>query len=238
MNATHPSSSPAASPLAAAEVLARRDQLRRQIPSNYSPLFHLLFPSLVALLSAGLALAQLHQLRPLELLSIPLTLFLSFAVEWQVHKDLLHRRMPLLGELYERHERFHHVIYTHEDMAMRSRREMRLVLMPSIAIVLVVLLLVPMGFLTMWLTTKNCALLTVCTGIFFFISYEWLHLSYHLPATHPIARLGLIRRLSLLHRIHHNPRNMKRWNMNVTIPLFDLLYRSYKPEDEAARRGD
>ncbi|MCK7473195.1 MAG: hypothetical protein MZV49_06085 [Rhodopseudomonas palustris] len=42
----------------------------------------------------------------------------------------------------------------------------------------------------------------------YFLNYEFLHLAYHLPASHPIARWPLIGRLKSLHQAHHDPRLM------------------------------
>jgi sterol desaturase/sphingolipid hydroxylase (fatty acid hydroxylase superfamily) len=111
--------------------------------------------------------------------------------------------------------------------------------MPPYAIVLVFLTLVlPLGIVLTRLLGTNVAMLVVATSMVFFLSYEWLHLAYHLPPEHPIGRLGLIARLREHHRRHHEPRLMKRWNFNVTVPLFDWLHRTtWSPEREAARRA-
>ena len=62
-----------------------------------------------------------------------------------------------------------------------------------------------------------------------------MHLAYHLPAQSFIGRLWLIQRLRELHRRHHDPRLMKRWNFNVTLPVFDLLYGTlWSPAREGA----
>jgi sterol desaturase/sphingolipid hydroxylase (fatty acid hydroxylase superfamily) len=58
--------------------------------------------------------------------------------------------------------------------------------------------------------------------MFFFLSYEWTHLAYHLPDGR-LGRLSLVRHLRELHRRHHDPRLMKRWNFNITVPVFDVI---------------
>lgn len=227
---------------AARDLAAIRDEKRAsivaQIPRGYSPAFHLAFPSLLGLSVLIGALLRIEALRPIELLTVPITLLAGFGFEWRAHKDILHRRLPLLGVIYERHELSHHVIYTDRDMALKSPREMWLILMPPYAIVLVFLtLILPLGIgLTRFFGT-NVAMLGVATSMVFFLSYEWLHLAYHLPPEHPIARLGVIALLREHHRRHHEPRLMKRWNFNVTVPLFDWLHRTtWSAEREAAWR--
>ncbi len=202
----------------------RAEFVAKWVPVGYRPWLHLILPTLVALAVLGTAIALIADLRRVELWAIPIAYIAGLGFEWRAHKDILHRRLPGLGELYERHERTHHVIYTADDMAMRSQREWMLVLMPWFAILLIVGMLLPVMTVVAWLSTRNCALLSLCTSVLFFLQYEWMHLSYHLPDEHPIARLRLIRYLSALHRSHHDPRNMKRWNFNITIPLFDVLH--------------
>lgn len=202
--------------------------MQKAIPPSYRPVAHLLVPSLIGLGVAAVALLLLKDVRLAELWAVPITYALGLGLEWRAHKDLLHRRVPGFQLLYDRHERSHHIVFTADDMAMRSRREMALVLMPWFAIVGVTLLLAPIALLTGWLASRNSGLLVVATGVVFFLSYEWLHLAYHLPSDHPVSRLWLVQRLGNLHRTHHDPQNMKRWNFNITVPLFDVLHRSLK----------
>jgi sterol desaturase/sphingolipid hydroxylase (fatty acid hydroxylase superfamily) len=58
-------------------------------------------------------------------------------------------------------------------------------------------------------------------------------MAYHMPEDSRIGRLSLIQRLREQHRRHHEPRLMKRWNFNVTIPVFDaILGTAWSPERE------
>jgi len=216
----------------------RRAEIVAETPARYSPTVHLAVPSLVGLSVFVASLLRIEALRPVELLAIPVTWIAALGFEWRVHKDILHHRMPLLGLLYERHELAHHVIYTDRDMTMRSRREFWLVLMPPYAIVLVFLFLVlPLAIGLTYVLGTNVAMLVTATSMAFFLSYEWLHLAYHLPVDHPVAKVGVIARLREHHLRHHEPRLMKRWNFNVTVPLFDWIHRStWTPEREAERQ--
>lgn len=205
----------------------RRADIVATMPERYSPALHFAIPAVIGLSVFGAALfrLQLDALKPAELLTIPITLFAAFGFEWRAHKDILHRRLPLLGVLYERHELQHHVIFTDRNMAMQSKREWWFVLMPPYAVVLVFLTLVlPLAIAIEKYVSTNVAMLVTATSMVFFLSYEWLHLAYHLPADHPIARLGVISKLREHHRRHHEPRLMKRWNFNVTVPVFDWLH--------------
>ncbi len=213
----------------------RRSEIVATIPPWYSPALHLAAPTVVSVgLMVG-ALSHLHAPRLVDLLTVPLTLLGAFAFEWRVHQIILHRRAPGLGLLYERHELAHHVIYTYDDLTMRSPREWWLVLMPAYAVVLVALINAPITWGVAALFGADAACLYLATSMLFFLSYEWLHLAYHLPRESVVGRIALVARLREHHRRHHDPRLMKRWNFNVTVPVFDWFHRTvWSPEREAA----
>jgi sterol desaturase/sphingolipid hydroxylase (fatty acid hydroxylase superfamily) len=211
-----------------------RAEIIKLIPRWYSPVLHFLIPAVLGLGAMIAAIANIHQLRSIELLAIPATLVLGFAFEWRVHKWVLHHRTPGVQTLYERHELQHHVIYTYDHMQLRDYREMWTILMPSYAVVLVFIMNVPFALIAWKLFTFNTALVFLATAMIFFLTYEWLHASYHMPPTTWIGRNPIIARLRELHRRHHDPRLMKSWNFNVSLPVFDVLYGTlWNPEREA-----
>lgn len=214
----------------------RREAILASIPARYSPQVHFVVPALLGLAVLGFCVWGARNVQPVEWLTVPATLFSGFAFEWRVHKSVLHRRLPLLGTLYERHELKHHVLYTFDRMEMRSPSETWLILMPTYAIVLVFGMMVPLVAAVWWFATLNVALIMLATSMLFFLAYEWFHLAYHLPLDHPIARIGLIRRLREVHRRHHDPRLMKRWNFNVTFPLFDWIHGTLWSRARESRR--
>jgi len=206
---------------------ARRDALRARLlaeaPAWYSPWVHLAFPSLFGAAVVALCVRSLGGVRPVELLVVPLVLVVSNAIEWHVHRGLLHRRTAPLGMLYERHTPQHHRVFVTEDMAMRSWQEFRLVLIPFYGVVAVVALDAPVAAL-LWLGgLRHAAALFLCTSTAYVIGYEWLHLCYHFPAHTRIGRSRLLARLRHHHAIHHAPELMQRWNFNVTVPLWDWV---------------
>lgn len=214
----------------------QRAAIVAKIPGWYRPALHFAAPGVLGLATLVASVLGIHALRPLELLVIPATMLFAFGFEWRVHQLVLHRRLPGLQILYVRHELYHHVIYTYDDMAMRHARELRLILMPAYAVVLVFLIDAPFALLAARFVSVNAGCLFLATSMLFFLAYEWLHAAYHLPSDSFIGRLGVIARLREHHRRHHDPQLMKHWNFNVTVPLFDWLHGStWTPEREAAR---
>src|SRR5262245_19440601 len=88
----------------------RRAEIISHVPSWYRPWVHFAIPSLLGLGAMTVAVVCVHRLAPYELLAIPVTLFVSFGFEWWAHKNILHRKAPLSGLIYRRHEWMHHVI--------------------------------------------------------------------------------------------------------------------------------
>lgn len=210
---------------------ARRDELRArliaEIPGFYSPWLHLAFPSLVGIAVIVTCVWLLRDVRALDLVTIPATFLLLNVVEWRVHRDILHRRTPPLGVLYDRHTPQHHMIFVTDDMAIRATREFYLVLIPAYGIIAAGIGALPIpAALWLGLGLRNPALLFMAVTMGYLVGYEWLHLSYHAPSSSFVGRLKLIERMRRHHAIHHSPELMQKWNFNVTIPLWDWVRRT------------
>lgn len=223
------------------EVLPReqRDKLREEVMAHagwYSPWLHLAITSFTGLSIIAAGVYALHQPRWWHLVVGVLLFLLSNAVEWRLHRDFLHRRQKLAPILYDRHTPERHMIFITDDMSVRSRREWRLVLLPAFAIGLIFLGLTPVVAMIWYgwpvsffapADQHNLAAVFAIVTMGYVVLYEWLHLSYHLPESSLIGRLGLVKLLKRTHAIHHDPRLMQRWNFNVTLPLWDLLRGTY-----------
>jgi hypothetical protein len=211
--------------------LERRDELRAKLvarfPRWYSPWVHLGFPSLVGLTVIALCAWQLRDVRAVELVAVPATFLVLNAGEWRIHRDLLHHRTPPLTVLYDRHTPEHHMVFVTDDMAIRSTREFRLVLIPFYGILAAAVGALPIpAVLWLGLHQRNPALLFMATTMAYVVGYEWLHLAYHAPAESLVGRSRLIAKLRHHHAVHHAPELMQKWNFNVTIPLWDWVRRT------------
>lgn len=200
----------------------RRQRLLARLPQRYNPWLHLAFPSLVGLGLIALCARSLQNVARWELFAVPLFFILANAVEWRVHRYVLHRRFRPLKVLYDRHIE-HHRVYITEDMAIRDVREFCLVLLPAYAILTILVGNFPILLLFYLLGLPNLVYLYTITVMAYVVSYEWLHLAYHLPVEHPIGRMALIQKLRRHHAVHHDPSLMQRWNFNVTLPLWDWV---------------
>jgi sterol desaturase/sphingolipid hydroxylase (fatty acid hydroxylase superfamily) len=216
-----------------------REAFRRReveaIPRLYSPWLHLALTTLPGMAVVVGAAVFITDLGLLELLAVPVTFVLANLGEWHAHRHLLHRRWKVLPLLYDKHTPMHHRIYRYDDMEIRSTRELKLVLIPATGVMALVVFNAGVALGIGALLSANVGWLYLATVGVYVVSYELSHAAYHLPATHPIGRLRLVRRLRELHAIHHDPRVMQRWNFNVTLPLADWLFGTLTPPELVAQ---
>ncbi len=203
---------------------AFREKMLRAVPRWYSPWGHLAGTVGVGLVALGLALYNIEHLALLELMTIPIVLVLANLFEWHAHKKMMHRRFWPMHVLYNRHTPEHHRIFHYHDMAIRSARELRLVLIPAMGVLGIVIMTAPPALLAGLLVTPNVGWLVLSSSASYVVGYELTHLCYHLPEHSFIYRVRLVRLLREHHARHHDPRLMQEFNFNVTVPLGDLLF--------------
>ena len=106
-------------------------------------------------LAAALLLACLWQLegvRPLEWLTVPLSLLYANLAEYVGHRWPMHRPFRGLGLVYKRHAGQHHRFFTHEAMPVESGRDFRALLFPPVLVLFFFGLFgVPVWFALAWL---------------------------------------------------------------------------------------
>ncbi len=201
------------------------------IPSWYSPIGHLLATTGVGAATIALAVSRMTKVSLLEALLVPAASFVvANAFEWRVHKKVLHKRSWPFGELFDRHTPLHHVVFVEDDMAIRDTKELRLVLVPASGVLGGVVASAPGALLAGALLGANAGWLMLATSGAYMVTYELSHLAYHLPEDHPIGGHPLIRFMRKHHAAHHDPKNMQRFNFNVTVPLFDWIMGTMAPE--------
>ena len=216
----------------------RRERVRAKatadIPWWYLPWGHLAATAgigLAVLIVSTVQLIRLGTTRSADWLVVPGVFLLANFFEWRVHKHVLHRRHWPLQVIYDRHTPMHHMIYIEEDMALRSTKEFRLVLIPAAGVLGIVLAATPIAIAISKLWSSPAGWLFLLTASLYMVTYEVLHLCYHAPSDSFIGRLAFIRVMRAHHAKHHDPRFMQKWNFNVTVPLFDWIMRTTAPKN-------
>jgi hypothetical protein len=202
-----------------------RESFRATVPASYSGLGHgarILGFGLAVIVAASVGLKA--PLTALEIAVIMPVVVGWNLLEWYGHRAL-HRpgQGALARALYQRHTLTHHRFFTHESMALRDGRDLKIVFFPAFALPLLTLLALPGLLLLGLLWSANAALVALIALVAIYLIFETLHLCAHLPAGSRVARLPGIRGMCRHHRRHHDPRVMMDGNMNFTFPLADWL---------------
>jgi Fatty acid hydroxylase superfamily len=207
----------------------RQQYRKEEVPAQYSGVRHFLLTHCFALGTASLALLQLDQVLTREWWAIPLTFLYANLAEYLGHRFVMHVPRRGLRAIWKRHVGQHHRFFPQSDMFISSTRDFKVVLFPPILIALFIGGFgVPVAWLIAQLVSANVAWLFVLTGVLYFLSYEYLHLAWHLPATHWCYRLPFMTVLRRLHTAHHDVRWMGKVNFNITWPVGDLLFRTLR----------
>jgi len=203
----------------------RREFRATQIGPHYRGAAHLGFTFATGIAVIVVALMSLHDVRPVEWLTVPLTFLYANLAEYLGHRGPMHHPRQGLRIIYERHAGQHHRFFTSEVMTLEGTRDLKVVLFPVLMISFFLLCFaLPVGLLLGWLASANVAWLFVLTAMAYFLNYEALHLIYHLPASSVLGSLPLVARLRRLHQLHHDTRLMAHYNFNITYPIGDLLF--------------
>jgi Fatty acid hydroxylase superfamily len=175
--------------------------------------------------ACALALARVQDAQPMEWASVPLAFLLANAVEWALHCQFMHHLRWLGGATYRRHA-LHHVLFVDAEMAIRCMRELRFVLIHprDLATLAAIMAAVSGGFGL--LATANCGWLALATCAVYLAYYETSHLLCHYPAESRLGRMARVQRLRRFHARHHRPELMGHVNFNVTVPVFDWVFRT------------
>jgi hypothetical protein len=200
-----------------------------QIGPRYSGRLH--FATTLSVTGAVViaCLATLRDVRAIEWLTIPIAFVLANIVEYLAHRFVMHHPRPGLRIVYERQTVTHHHFYTHDAMAAESTRDFHMVLFPPVLLFFFLGLIdAPLATLVYLGLGLNVAKLFVAVTVGYYFAYECFHTIYHLPDGHWAPRLPGMRTLAKLHTSHHALAQMGFYNFNITIPLGDAIFRTYK----------
>ena len=196
-------------------------------PNWYMGWLHFWFTSLITVGGVVFCLIRTSHIMPMEWLTIPVTLIYANLAEYLGHRWPMHRRWRILPMIFL-HTTIHHRFFTKDKMTYEQARDFHALLLPPYILAFFFgLFALPVGILLRVYVSSNVAYLFVASALGYFISYEWLHFCYHAPEGSLISRLPFIAHLRHHHLVHHDPQLMTRYNFNITLPLFDGLFRTF-----------
>nr|WP_242485560.1 SRPBCC family protein [Pseudomonas sp. TH43] len=199
----------------------------------YNPWLHGAFVLLFGVLAMGAFWSSVQQVRPLEWLTVPLTLLLFNFGVYMVHRHLGHHKKTFAKMFYARHAGDHHSFFTPGHMTFDSARDWRVILFPAWLIVIHTLVItLPLWWLFEQLNSNVAGLFGGCM-VLGYLAYEVFHAFEHLPPSNPLTRLPWIRQMRRLHELHHRRERMQERNFNIVLPLMDYLFGTLYWEPEA-----
>ena len=203
---------------------AFRSRYRADIHPRYNPWLHGAFVLLFGVLAIGGFWSTVHQVRPLEWLTVPLTLlFFNFGV-YLVHRHLGHHKKSFARMFYARHAGDHHSFFAPGHMTYDTARDWRVILFPAWLIVIhTVVFTLPAWWLFKQVNANVAGLFGGCL-VLGYLMYEVFHACEHLPPDNPVTRLPWIRQMRRLHELHHRRERMQERNFNIVLPLMDYLF--------------
>lgn len=208
-----------------ADVVEFRASYREGITAHYRGWLHFATTTIGSLAVIGFAISRVHAPSAAELAAVPVFFLIANVGEYLGHRGPMHHRRSGLALLFERHTQQHHRFYTHAAMAAESPRDFQMVLFPPVMLVFFLgCLAAPIGLVLALVGGANLGWLFVATAVGYFLTYEWLHFSYHQPVDTWIGRNAIVRRLRRHHAIHHDPARMTTVNFNITFPIADRLF--------------
>ena len=142
--------------------------------------------------------------------------------EWTLHKYVMHNplkffRYPFLAHAVTHHGKFKADYSYH----LQSEDDKKTVPMAWWNAPVMWGIHVPPILLLQWLVGVPIFWGVLASMMLYYAAYEYMHWCMHIPRKRNIERSGIFFRLNGHHLLHH--RYMGK-NLNVVIPLFDLLF--------------
>ena len=195
-----------------------------EISPRYRGWVHFAFTTTACLATIVFAATRVHDVLWHQWLTLPLTFVFANLVEYLGHRFVMHVPRPGLRLIHKRHTLQHHHFYTHDAMAAESARDFKMTLFPPVLLVFFLgAIAAPIGAALFLFVSANSGWLFLAMAMGYFLTYEWLHFSYHLHPDSTVGRFWLVRVLRRHHTAHHDLALMGRANFNITFPIFDAV---------------
>jgi Fatty acid hydroxylase superfamily len=158
----------------------------------------------------------------------------SNIVEYLVHRHIMHKEIPGLRAMYERHTRRHHRYFTIDDPELSGQNDLHAVLFPPVLLLFFSTIAVLFSSIVGLALGRPAGVLFFLAALTYYLAYEALHLLSHWPLKGAPGKSAMIRRIVSHHRLHHAPELMRRGNFNIFLPLADWLFRTLRRETPLA----
>jgi hypothetical protein len=215
----------------------RVERLAGKVPGWYSPFRHFFITiGLLAVTSILLLVFRPEGPIPTRAWVLAAVVFwMGNLSEYLLHRYPMHRRWRRLKSFFQSHTIVHHRFFTRKQMEMEQTRDLFFIL-PSYSVIVFSFTLLALTYgATLLIFGPVEAAVTASSLAFYGVYSELIHVSFHLPEkwmSYPILRSKPFQWMKRHHRLHHDPKVMRKWNFNIGIPLFDVLFGTLAPAEE------
>jgi hypothetical protein len=203
------------------------------LPRFYNPYLHFCFNIGTLLAVVGFNFYQVKQFNKWSFLTMAIMLIVGNLTVTLIHQYPLHKRLKYWSFPYDAHTVQHHRFYTSDHILMNNVRELFVVMFPWFVVLGFAVVAQPLFYFSFdYLLGSDLAHVISGSAACYFLLYEFVHTSNHLPLSHPVFYIPGMRAMREHHLIHHNPKLMGHYNMGIVFPFFDYVFGSkWKTKD-------
>jgi len=202
-----------------------RGNYRTRVAGWYNGWLHIALIYTIGFTALYVYLANLHDVRWWEYLTIPVVFMCANFFEWWIHRYVMHRpsNFPVFRAIYSRHTMMHHQFFTEQEMRFADHYDWRVTFFPPYALVVFTFMSIPPAIIFGLLISPNVGWLLITTTTSMYLIYEFMHFCCHVDDNAFVRHMPFVNTIRRHHTAHHNQSIMMERNMNLTFPIMDAL---------------
>lgn len=203
-----------------------RATYRQRIAGWYNGFVHIAIIYIIGLTALYIYTANIKNVTPLELLTVPIVFLFCNFFEWWLHRYVMHRpsKNPIGRAVYNRHTLQHHQFFTEREMRFADQRDYRVTFFPTYALATFTLISIPGALAAGFVFDANVGWLFISTTTGVYLIYEFMHFCCHVEDNALVRNLPFINTIRRHHTAHHDQSIMMERNMNLTFPIMDWAF--------------
>ena len=201
---------------------------REQIDGWYNGFLHVFIIYSIGALLMYFYIAHLNQITLWEWVVVPITFILCNIFEWAIHKYVMHKpqNFPGARAIYSRHTQQHHQFFDQNEMRFAGPHDWRVTFFPPYALIIFTFMSIPGLIVLSMIFSSNVGWLFISTTTSMYLIYEFMHFCCHVGDNRFLRNMPFVNTLRRHHAAHNDMGVMTKWNMNLTFPIADWLFKS------------
>jgi Fatty acid hydroxylase len=202
-----------------------RETYRVRVAGWYNGWLHIALIYIIGFTALYVYLANLHDVRAWEYLTVPVVFLFANFFEWAIHRYVMHRpsNFALFRAIYSRHTLMHHQFFTEQEMRFADHHDWRVTFFPPYALVVFTFMSIPPAIIAGLVISPNVGWLLISTTTSMYLIYEFMHFCCHVEENWFVRTMPFVNTIRRHHTAHHNQSIMMERNMNLTFPIMDCL---------------